>query len=98
MRLSRPPAAVGRRVAFTERVRHGRGRDRRTEGDRHPPAEEQRREDQRRGAGEQPGGRGEHAPALAHLSYADLAVAVVDGIESPCHHRTRVSIFGDVPD
>ncbi|GAA4952001.1 NAD(P)-dependent oxidoreductase [Actinoplanes utahensis] len=27
------------------------------------------------------------------LSYADLAVAVVDEIESPRHHRTRVSIF-----
>jgi hypothetical protein len=29
----------------------------------------------------------------SHLSYADLAVAVIDEIESPRHHRTRVSIF-----
>ncbi|MDW3847743.1 NAD(P)H-binding protein [Micromonospora sp. BRA006-A] len=41
---------------------------------------------------------GEQAPALAHLSYADLAVAVVDEIEAPRHHRTRLSVFGDVPD
>ena len=27
------------------------------------------------------------------LSYADLAVAVVDEIETPRHHRTRVSVF-----
>ncbi|MBB5874214.1 putative NADH-flavin reductase [Allocatelliglobosispora scoriae] len=27
------------------------------------------------------------------LSYADLAVAIVDEIETPRHHRTRVSIF-----
>ena len=27
------------------------------------------------------------------LSYADLAVAVLDEIESPCHHRTRISVF-----
>ncbi|MEU7607780.1 NAD(P)H-binding protein [Micromonospora sp. NPDC049204] len=27
------------------------------------------------------------------LSYADLAVAVLDEIESPRHHRTRVSVF-----
>ncbi|MGC5321542.1 NAD(P)-dependent oxidoreductase [Micromonospora arida] len=27
------------------------------------------------------------------LSYADLAVAVIDEIEAPRHHRTRVSIF-----
>ncbi|MET8045728.1 NAD(P)H-binding protein [Micromonospora sp. NPDC005215] len=27
------------------------------------------------------------------LSYADLAVAVIDEIESPRHHRTRVSVF-----
>jgi putative NADH-flavin reductase len=27
------------------------------------------------------------------LSYADLAVAVVDGIERPVRHRTRVSVF-----
>lgn len=32
-------------------------------------------------------------PASAHLSYADLAVAVLDEIETPRHHRTRVSIF-----
>jgi putative NADH-flavin reductase len=29
----------------------------------------------------------------AHLSYADLAVAVVDEIETPHHHRTRISVF-----
>ncbi len=28
-----------------------------------------------------------------HLSHADLAVAVVDEIETPRHHRTRVSVF-----
>jgi putative NADH-flavin reductase len=28
-----------------------------------------------------------------HLSYADLAVAVADEIETPRHHRTRISIF-----
>ncbi|GIF42151.1 NAD(P)-dependent oxidoreductase [Actinoplanes xinjiangensis] len=27
------------------------------------------------------------------LSYADLAVAVVDEIETPAHHRTRISVF-----
>ncbi|MEU8088926.1 NAD(P)H-binding protein [Micromonospora sp. NPDC049101] len=27
------------------------------------------------------------------LSYADLAVAVIDEIEAPRHHRTRVSVF-----
>ncbi|MER7840451.1 hypothetical protein ABTY98_32300 [Streptomyces sp. NPDC096040] len=27
------------------------------------------------------------------LSYADLAVAVVDEIERPARHRTRVSVF-----
>ena len=27
------------------------------------------------------------------LSYADLAVAVIDEIESPRHHRTRISVF-----
>ncbi|MFC4069464.1 NAD(P)-dependent oxidoreductase [Actinoplanes subglobosus] len=27
------------------------------------------------------------------LSYADLAVAVIDEIESPSHHRTRISVF-----
>lgn len=38
---------------------------------------------------------GETTPsAAAHLSYADLAVAVVDEIETPRHHGTRVSVFG----
>ncbi|MFB9834066.1 NAD(P)-dependent oxidoreductase [Actinoallomurus acaciae] len=38
---------------------------------------------------------GEAAPAPdAHLSYADLAVAIVDEIETPRHHRTRVSVAG----
>ncbi|MEV4411846.1 NAD(P)H-binding protein [Catellatospora sp. NPDC049609] len=32
-------------------------------------------------------------PESAHLSYADLAVAVVDEIETPRHHRTRISVF-----
>ncbi|RAY13749.1 flavin reductase [Actinomadura craniellae] len=32
-------------------------------------------------------------PEPAHLSYADLAVAVIDEIETPRHHHTRVSIF-----
>jgi putative NADH-flavin reductase len=27
------------------------------------------------------------------LSYADLAVAVIDEISTPAHHRTRVSVF-----
>ncbi len=38
---------------------------------------------------------GETVPesASAHLSYADLAVAVIDEIETPRHHRTRVSVF-----
>ena len=36
---------------------------------------------------------GDTAPATG-LSYADLAVAVLDEIESPRHHRTRVSVFG----
>ncbi|MEV0154709.1 NAD(P)H-binding protein [Micromonospora sp. NPDC050686] len=38
---------------------------------------------------------GEHPPdqEVAHLSYADLAVATVDEIEAPRHHRTRVSVF-----
>ncbi|MBC6463481.1 flavin reductase, partial [Actinomadura sp. HBU206391] len=31
-------------------------------------------------------------PVSAHLSYADLAVAVLDEIETPRHHRTRVSV------
>ncbi|GAA4636402.1 NAD(P)-dependent oxidoreductase [Actinoallomurus vinaceus] len=32
-------------------------------------------------------------PSGARLSYADLAVAAVDEIEAPRHHRTRVSVF-----
>ncbi|MFI6337603.1 NAD(P)-dependent oxidoreductase [Streptomyces sp. NPDC050535] len=37
---------------------------------------------------------GETAPDdTAHLSYADLAVAVLDEIEAPTTHRTRVSVF-----
>jgi putative NADH-flavin reductase len=37
---------------------------------------------------------GETAPdGAAHLSYADLAVAVLDEIETPTLHRTRVSVF-----
>jgi putative NADH-flavin reductase len=38
---------------------------------------------------------GETVPqsATAHLSYADLAVAVIDEIDTPRHHRTRVSVF-----
>lgn len=31
-------------------------------------------------------------PVSAHLSYADLAVAALDEIESPRHHRTRISV------
>jgi hypothetical protein len=37
---------------------------------------------------------GETAPdGAAHLSYADLAVAVLDEIETPTRHRTRASVF-----
>ncbi|MET8160148.1 NAD(P)H-binding protein [Sphaerisporangium sp. NPDC005289] len=37
---------------------------------------------------------GETVPsASARLSYADLAVAVVDEIDTPRHHRARVSVF-----
>ncbi|MGA4728654.1 NAD(P)-dependent oxidoreductase [Micromonospora taraxaci] len=36
---------------------------------------------------------GDTVSASASLSYADLAVAVIDEIENPRHHRTRVSIF-----
>lgn len=36
---------------------------------------------------------GETVSGPASLSYADLAVAVVDEIEAPRHHRTRVSVF-----
>jgi putative NADH-flavin reductase len=32
-------------------------------------------------------------PGSARLSYADLAVAIVDEIETPTHHRARVSVF-----
>ncbi|MCO6007620.1 NAD(P)H-binding protein [Actinoallomurus purpureus] len=32
-------------------------------------------------------------PSGSRLSYADLAVAVIDEIETPRHHRTRVSVF-----
>ncbi|MEU4830667.1 NAD(P)H-binding protein [Streptosporangium sp. NPDC023615] len=32
-------------------------------------------------------------PKDAHLSYADLAVAVIDEIDTPRHHRTRVSVL-----
>jgi putative NADH-flavin reductase len=32
-------------------------------------------------------------PPSAHLSYADLAVALVDEAEKPTLHRTRVSVF-----
>jgi uncharacterized protein len=32
-------------------------------------------------------------PASARLSYSDLAAAIVDEIETPRHHRTRVSVF-----
>lgn len=39
------------------------------------------------------GGDTVSGPAPAHLSYADLAVAVVDEVEVPTHHRTRVSVF-----
>jgi len=35
----------------------------------------------------------EHHDTPAHLSYADLAVAMVDEIDNPKHHRTRVSVF-----
>ncbi|MEV0846747.1 NAD(P)H-binding protein [Streptomyces sp. NPDC049954] len=32
-------------------------------------------------------------PATARLSYADLAVAVLDEFEAPRHHRTRISVY-----
>ncbi len=32
-------------------------------------------------------------PGSARLSYADLAVALIDEVETPRHHRIRVSIF-----
>ncbi|WP_327003256.1 NAD(P)H-binding protein [Dactylosporangium sp. NBC_01737] len=35
---------------------------------------------------------GDAAPATG-LSYADLAVAALDEIETPGHHRTRISVF-----
>lgn len=31
--------------------------------------------------------------AESHLSYADLAVATIDEIEQPLHHRTRIAVF-----
>lgn len=40
------------------------------------------------------GGDAVPPPESAGLSYADLAVAVVDEIAAPRHHRTRVSVFG----
>ena len=33
-------------------------------------------------------------PANARLSYADLAVAILDEIDVPRHHRTRISVLG----
>lgn len=36
---------------------------------------------------------GDAAADSPHLSYADLAVALLDEIESPSHHRTRISVF-----
>jgi putative NADH-flavin reductase len=39
---------------------------------------------------------GETAPPPgSRLSYADLAVAAIDEIEAPRHHRARVSVFGE---
>ncbi|WP_424531329.1 NAD(P)-dependent oxidoreductase [Sphaerisporangium viridialbum] len=32
------------------------------------------------------------SPESPHLSYADLAVAVIDEVETPRHHRTRISV------
>ncbi|KOV59029.1 hypothetical protein ADK64_35020 [Streptomyces sp. MMG1121] len=47
-----------------------------------------------RAGGEQLSGReGGDGGGAPWLSYADLAVAVVDGIRSPVRHRTRVSVF-----
>jgi putative NADH-flavin reductase len=40
---------------------------------------------------------GETASPSARLSYADLAVAIVDEIETPRHHRTRVSVHNRAP-
>ncbi|MDG4787920.1 hypothetical protein O7626_18570 [Micromonospora sp. WMMD1102] len=39
------------------------------------------------------GGDRAPAPELSQLSYADLAVATVDEIEAPRHHRRRVAVF-----
>jgi putative NADH-flavin reductase len=39
------------------------------------------------------GGEAVPQSASAHLSYADLAVAVIDEIDTPRHHHTRVSVF-----
>ncbi len=36
---------------------------------------------------------GDTVPPSEHLSHADLAVAMIDEIEAPRHHRTRVSVF-----
>lgn len=35
----------------------------------------------------------EHHTTPGHLSYADLAVAIVDEIAAPTAHRTRISVF-----
>ena len=35
---------------------------------------------------------GDTVPPSDHLSHADLAVAMIDEIETPRHHRTRVSV------
>ncbi|WP_328375037.1 NAD(P)H-binding protein [Micromonospora zamorensis] len=39
------------------------------------------------------GGNAVPPSGSATLSYADLAVAVIDEVETPRHHRTRVSVF-----
>lgn len=36
----------------------------------------------------------EAGSAADHISYADFAVALVDEIERPTHHRTRISVTG----
>lgn len=46
-----------------------------------------------RTGGYQIGGETVPQSTSAHLSYADLAVAVIDEIDTPRHHRTRISIF-----
>lgn len=40
---------------------------------------------------------GETASPSAYLSYADLAVAILDEIETPRRHRTRVSVHNRAP-